>query len=85
MEIWSHYDGYNEARRKVETQSLDDDLHLLDDLFGRGNLQYGATDDEVKKEALRQLEIEWRKERSELAEMMVIVAKHTQANHMSLF
>lgn len=53
------HDGYHEARAKVEAGTLSDHLALLDDLFGRDALRYGATDEEVKQEALRQLEREW--------------------------
>lgn len=71
MEIWNHYDGYREARQNVMNQSLEDDLSLLDALFGRDELSYGATPEEVKEEALRQCEIEWRSSRNELAECLV--------------
>lgn len=67
-EIWEHHCGYGEARRKVEEQSLEDDLGLIDSLFGRDNLSYGDGPAEVKAEALRQLEVEWRSERNERAE-----------------
>jgi len=70
-EVWSHHNGYYAAMQKVQDQSLDDDLALLDALYGRDNLSYGAVPDEVKAEALRQLEIEWRSERNYLAEAMV--------------
>lgn len=53
------YEGYSVSRQKVLEQSLEDDLRLIDDLFGRDNLRYGATPDEVKQEALRQHEREW--------------------------
>ena len=55
-----HYEGYGDERRKVEAQSIDDDLRLIDALYGRDNLHYGDGPREVKAEALRQLEIEWR-------------------------
>lgn len=41
-------------------QSLEDDLELIDTLFGRDNLRYGDSPEAVKREALRQLEREWR-------------------------
>lgn len=73
-EIWNHLPGYSEAISKVRGQSLEDDLALIDDLFGRDNLHYGATPEKVKEEALRQLEIEWRSERNERAEFFVNMA-----------
>lgn len=56
-----YYPGYNEARARVKKQSRAEDLDLIDMLFGRDNL-IGSnwTDDDVKAEALRQMEIEWR-------------------------
>lgn len=74
-EIWKHWPEYPAAREKVQDQSLEDDLRLIDDLFGRDNLKYGDGPEEVKAEALRQLEIEFRSERNELAEFYVDVAK----------
>lgn len=71
MEIWKHYSGYSEAREKVRRQTLEEDLELLDSLFGRSNLQYGATPEAVKEETFRQLEVEWRSERDETAEFHV--------------
>ena len=58
--IYQYWEGYYEARQKVMGQTFQEDLELLDLLFGRDNLRYGATPKEVKREALRQLEIEWR-------------------------
>ncbi len=72
-QIWSHFPGYGEARSRVERQSMLDDVALIDDLFGRGNLAYGATPGDVKAEALRQLEIEWRSERNLTAEFHLAV------------
>jgi hypothetical protein len=74
-EIWTHYSGYMEACGKVRAQSLEDDLNTIDLLYGRERLGYGATPEEVKSEALRQLEIEYRSERNEAAEFFVEVAK----------
>lgn len=74
-EIWKHLPGYSEARERVRGQSLDADLRLIDDLFGRINLRYGDTPDAVKAEALRQLEIEFRNERNEAAEFFVELHK----------
>jgi hypothetical protein len=56
----SYYEGYQESRLKVLQQTIEEDLLLIDSLFGRENLIYGMTDVEVKQEALRQHEIEWR-------------------------
>lgn len=75
VEIWKHYDGYSEAREKCQHQSLEDDLAMIDDFYGRDNLKYGATPEDVKEEALRQLEIGWRSERNESAEFHVAIAK----------
>lgn len=55
-----YYPGYAAALAKVEAQSLEDDLRLIDNLFGRGRLKYGDGPEAVKDEALRQVEIEWR-------------------------
>jgi hypothetical protein len=74
-EIWKHYPGYLEARSKVRAQSLEADLRLIDDLQGRANLRYGDNPEDVKAEALRQLEIDWRSERNEAAEFYVAVAE----------
>lgn len=54
-----YYEGYSDARRAVVSQGLDEDLALLDNLFGRDALAYGASPADVKAEALRQLEREW--------------------------
>ena len=59
MERYFH-EGYSTAIALVEAQGLDDDLSLIDNLFGRDALAYGATPADVKAEALRQLEREWR-------------------------
>jgi hypothetical protein len=48
--------GLNAARQKVESQSMDEDLRLIDDLYGRDNLKFGDTPADVKREALAQLE-----------------------------
>jgi len=77
-EIWKHFKGYYEARQKVLNQSLDENLQLIDDLFGRDNLKYSAMEKEVKDEALRQLEIEWRDKRDTRAEFYVQMAKYYQ-------
>lgn len=55
-----HHPGYGEAIRNVMMQTREEDLGLIDILYGRDNLRCGATGQEVKAEALRQLEIDWR-------------------------
>lgn len=75
-EVWKHHQGYAEAIEKVKQQSLEEDLRLLDDLFGRDNLRYGDTPETVKQEALRQVEIEWRSERDTQTETALMIAKH---------
>ena len=54
-----HFPGYSKAIDTVKAQSLEENLQLLDSLFGRGNLEYGDNPEAVKTEALRQLEMEW--------------------------
>lgn len=71
MEIWNHHKGYFDARETVMNQSLEEDLSLIDALYGRDTLPYGATPEQVKEETLRQVEIDWRCNRNELAECMV--------------
>ncbi len=71
IEIWNHHTGYHQAVNDVLSQAIEQDLALLDNLFGRAELPYAATEEQVKQEALRQLEIEWRCERNHLAECMV--------------
>ena len=55
----AYYPGLNDARETIRKQSLQEDLRTLDSLFGRDNLRYGATPEEVKEEALRQLQKEF--------------------------
>ena len=75
MAIYKHYDGYQAARQKTLDQSLEADLALIDALYGRDELSYGATPEEVKQEALRQLEIDWRDEVNEEATAWVTILK----------
>lgn len=77
-EIWKHHPGYAEARAMVQAQSLDEDLRLIDALFGRDGLRYGDDAGAVKAEALRQLEIDFRSERNEDAEFWVNVIRADQ-------
>ena len=72
-EIWKHWPGYAEAREQVQRQTLEQDLQTIDALYGRDGLRYGATPEDVKAEALRQLEIDFRSERNEQAEFWVDV------------
>jgi hypothetical protein len=74
MAIYKYYQGYNEAKYKVEAQSMEDDLQLIDALYGRDNLSFGDGPKEIKREALRQLEINWREEVNEDATFWVNVA-----------
>lgn len=57
----AYYEGYSEARENVRKQSLQEDLRTLDSLYGRENLRYGATPEDVKEEAMRQLQKEFTK------------------------
>lgn len=77
-EIWKHHPGYAEARERVQRQSLDEDLRLIDALFGRDGLRYGDDAEAVKAEALRQLEVDFRSERNEDAEFWVSLAQADQ-------
>lgn len=74
-EIWKHHPGYAEAMERVRGQTLDEDLRLIDALFGRDGLRYGDGPEAVKAECLRQLEIDFRSERNEMAEFWVSVAE----------
>ena len=78
-EIWKHWPEYPAARERVQAQPLEADLALIDNLFGREKLAYGATPADVKAEALRQLEIEFRSERNEAAEFHLAVAQAMRA------
>ena len=55
-----HHAGYNDAIATVRAMDLDDLLDHIDNLFGRDNLKYGDGIDEVREEALRQTEREFR-------------------------
>lgn len=58
--VYRYYPGYEKEQNKIRQQSLKEDYAVLDNLFGRGNLSSKPTFSEVKQEALRQLEIEYR-------------------------
>lgn len=75
MPIYRYFPGYADAKQRVQAQSLEDDLTLIDDLLGRDNLNYGDGPAEVKAEALRQLEIEYRDRVDERATFHVDVAR----------
>jgi len=74
-EIWKHYRGYAKVRAKVQLQTLAQDLKTINSLYGRDALRYGATPEEVKAEALRQIEMNFRSERNEDVEFYVAPAK----------
>lgn len=74
-EIWNHHPEFREARLRVEAQTMEQDLDTIDSLLGRDELAFGATPAEVKAEALRQLEIEYRTDRNETAEFWTKVAR----------
>lgn len=59
MTVYKHFPGYHEARQVVLLQSMEDDLALIDDLYGRDALQFDGPA-EIKAEALRQMEQDWR-------------------------
>lgn len=57
-----HYEGYYQARQGIlNEQDLDELLYQIDQLYGRDNLKYGDGIEQVRAEALRQVELEWRK------------------------
>ena len=56
MTVYKYYEGYSDARKKVLHQDMQEDLSLIDSLLGRQNLSFGDGPNEVKEEALRQLE-----------------------------
>lgn len=54
-----YYPGYSEAKASVATMSLEQLLNLIDDLYGRDNLKFGDTVEDVRAEAYRQIEREF--------------------------
>ena len=60
MAYYRHWDGYAAAQAKMENAPVEEMLQLIDDLFGRDNLKFGDGYEQIRAEALRQLEIEWR-------------------------
>ena len=74
------FEGYSEARERVEHGDLACCLGVLDSLFGRENLEYGASLDDVRAEALRQLEREftnpeWERTEKPYIEALVAAAR----------
>jgi len=53
------YEGYNQARQKFQTADLDECLSLIDDLYGRDQIEDESNLEEVREEALRQLKEEF--------------------------
>lgn len=56
----THFEGYEQARQRVMTMCPDDMLDALDMLWGRGDLPSSPTTADIRKELLRQMEIDWR-------------------------
>lgn len=55
-----HYPDYLEAMRNVRDMTTENDLlGVLDTLYGRDNLEYGASIEDLRAEALRQTEREF--------------------------
>jgi hypothetical protein len=74
-EIWKHHQGYGEAVARIRSQTAVEDLYVLDCLYGREALKFGDGPAEIKAEALRQTEIEWRKERNKAVEFFSLIAR----------
>lgn len=53
------FPGYSEARERAERMDLAALLQIIDSLYGRDALRYDDGVEEVRAEALRQLEREW--------------------------
>lgn len=53
------FPGYNDARRKVANMNLEELLELIEALYGRDNLKYGATIEDVREEAYAQQAKDW--------------------------
>lgn len=75
LKKYNHLPGYYESRIIVLDQSTEDDLTLLDDLYGRDQLGQNPTPEEIKQEALRQHEIEWRNNENELVTLFTLMHK----------
>lgn len=81
MPIYKYYEGYREAQQQVEQNSMEDNLQIIDSLFGRDELKFGDGEYEVKQETLRQLEIEYREEVNETATFWSDVIKANKHNN----
>jgi hypothetical protein len=55
-----HHDGYATARESVSRMGRDQLLKYIDGLWGRDNLRFEATDEDIREEALAQCEREFR-------------------------
>ena len=60
-----YFPGYQADREKVMKMDDDQLLKLIDDLYGRKNLSFGATHDDILAEALEQHKEEWTNKGSE--------------------
>ena len=60
-----YYTGYSDAIQDVLEMSLEELLQLIDDLYGRDNLHYGDTVEQVREETLCQLKREFTDTNSE--------------------
>jgi hypothetical protein len=74
MTIYKHYEGYSEALEAAKKQTIEDDLISIDSLFGRDDIEDEENPEEVKKELLRQMEIDWRECVNETSTFWVNVA-----------
>lgn len=54
-----YYPGVNEVRSRVMEMTDAELLEQIDALYGRDNLKYGATHEEILAETLRQVEEDW--------------------------
>lgn len=55
-----YFNGYSDARAHVaEITTQEELLAVLDPLYGRDNLKFGATLEDIRDEAYRQLEREF--------------------------
>lgn len=59
---YRHFDGYQQVRQRILVAPLADLLETLDTLYGRDHLDDATNIDEVRAEALRQVERDWRRE-----------------------
>ncbi len=75
---YPHYPGYAESREKVKAYTDKQLLDLLDALYGRDNLEYGATHEDLLAEALRQHDEEWTDTASEEYKRAEFWRKHAR-------